>query len=300
MSGAGRVAVIGAGTMGAGIAQACAAAGYAVVLIDADAAALERGRAAIERSLARLVRNGVLEDSAAAAALGRIATGSDLAAGVSAADVVIEAVTEDPAVKARVWTQIGQHAPSQALLATNTSSLSVTEIAAYGGAPERSCGLHFFNPVPVLPLIEVVRGERSSDATVARARDFAASLGKTPIVCDDTPGFIVNRLLIPYVNDAAAALGEGLASAHDIDAAMRLGANMPLGPLALADLIGLDVTLAAIEALQRESGDPRYRPAPLLRRLVRAGKLGRKSGEGFFPYDPPPHSRPTRPTEETP
>lgn len=278
------VTVLGAGTMGAGIAQACAAVGHEVTLVDADEAALERGRSAIQASLARLVRKGTLEQAAAARVVSRVATSTLRSADLGAAHVVIEAVTEDLAVKRSLWAEIGASAGEQALLATNTSSLSVTEIAGFGGHPERTCGLHFFNPVPVLPLVEVVRGERTSDATVERAVTFADGLGKTPIVCRDTPGFVVNRLLIPYVNDAVHALAEGVADAEDIDAAMRLGANLPIGPLALADLIGLDVTLAAIESLHRETGDPRFRPAPLLRRLVRAGKLGRKSGEGIHRY----------------
>ena len=278
------VTVLGAGTMGAGIAQACAAAGHAVTLVDADEAALERGRAAIASSLARLVRKGTLDEAGAERVQAAVRTSHDRSAVVAAADVVIEAVTEDLDVKRALWGEIGAHAAPGALLATNTSSLSVTEIAGFGGHAERTCGLHFFNPVPVLPLVEVVRGERTSDATTRRAVDFATGLGKTPIVCRDTPGFIVNRLLIPYVNDAVHALAEGVAEAADIDAAMTLGANLPLGPLALADLIGLDVTLAAIESLHRETGDGRFRPAPLLRRMVRAGKLGRKTGEGFHRY----------------
>ena len=265
------VTVLGAGTMGAGIAQACAAAGHTVTLVDADEAALERGRAAIASSLARLVRKGALDEAGAERVQAAIHTSRDRSAAVAAADVVIEAVTEDLDVKRALWGEIGTHATAEALLATNTSSLSVTEIAGFGGHPERTCGLHFFNPVPVLPLVEVVRGERTSDATTERAVGFATGLGKTPIVCRDTPGFIVHRLLIPYVTAAVHALAEGVAAAADIDAAMTLGANLPLGPLALADLIGLDVTLAAIESLHRETGDGRFRPAPLLRRMVRAG-----------------------------
>ncbi len=278
------VTVLGAGTMGAGIAQACAAVGHAVTMVDADEAALERGRTAIQTSLARLVRKGTLDQAAAERIASHVTTSVERAAALAEADVVVEAVTEDLGVKRALWAEIGAHAGPGALLATNTSSLSVTEIAGFGGHPERTCGLHFFNPVPVLPLVEVVRGERTSDATLQRAVAFASGLGKTPIVCRDTPGFIVNRLLIPYVNDAVHALAEGVADPTDIDAAMKLGANLPIGPLALADLIGLDVTLAAIESLHRETGDPRFRPAPLLRRLVRAGKLGRKTGEGIHRY----------------
>ncbi len=280
------VAVLGAGTMGAGIAQACAGAGCEVQLVDADPEALTRALATIEDSLQRLVRKGVLDEGSIERTLGNVHPADDLASAVAAADVVIEAVTEDLDVKRSLWQYLAAHARPGTLLASNTSSLSVTEIAGFGGDPESSCGLHFFNPVPLLPLVEVVRGEHTSDATVARAVEFVARIGKTPIVCHDTPGFIVNRLLMPYLNDAVHALAEGVTSAADLDAAMTLGANLPLGPLALADLIGLDVTLAAIEALHRETGDPRFRPAPLLRRYVRAGKLGRKSGEGFHRYAP--------------
>ncbi len=280
----GLVTVIGAGTMGAGIAQVCAGAGHEVFLVDVDAEALARGRAAIESSLARFVDKGTIDQPAAARTLSTIHTIGNLAAAVGAAEVVIEAVSEAIDVKRSVWGQIAAHARPGTLLATNTSSLSVTEIAGFGGNPASTCGLHFFNPVPVLPLVEVVRGERSSDATIERAIAFVQDIDKTPIVCRDTPGFIVNRLLIPYVNDAVHAFSERVAQAKDLDAAMTLGANLPIGPLALADLIGLDVTLAAIEALFAETSDPRFRPAPLLRRMVRAGKLGRKSGEGFHRY----------------
>jgi 3-hydroxybutyryl-CoA dehydrogenase len=278
------VAVIGAGTMGAGIAQACAAAGHEVRLLDRDAAAVERGIGTIAASLERLVRKGSVAADAASAARARVTPTVDLAAAVSGADVVIEAVFEDLTVKHALWREVDLHAAPEALRGTNTSSLSVTEIAAASSAPERLCGMHFFNPVAVLPLVEVVRAERTSSETVDEAVAFTTALGKTPIVCGDTPGFIVNRLLIPYVNDAVHALAEGVAGASDIDTAMKLGANLPMGPLALADLIGLDVTLAVMESLHRETLDPRYRPATRLRQLVRAGKLGRKSGEGFHRY----------------
>lgn len=276
--------MLGAGTMGSGIAQACAAAGHEVVMQDPDAAARERGVAAIRSSLDRLVRRGTVSEAEAVAALGRVTPVEDVGA-LEDAEVVIEAVYEDVGVKRAAWERAASAAPPGALLASNTSSLSITEIASFTGRPEEFCGLHFFNPVAVLPLVEVVRGLRSSAATIARAREFVEGLGKTPIVCPDQPGFIVNRLLIPYLNDAVFALSEGVASAEEIDVAMKLGANMPMGPLALADLVGLDVTLAAAESLHRELGDPKFRVAPLLRQLVRAGKLGRKSGEGFFRYD---------------
>ena len=278
------VAVIGAGTMGSGIAQTCALAGHDVVVCDVAPGALERGQHAIESSLSRLVRKETVGQAEAEEAQRRI-TMRDRIEGLAEAGVVIEAVYEAIDVKREVWRQLADVTSEGALLATNTSSLSVTEVAGFSGRPERFCGMHFFNPVPMMALVEVVRGLRSSDETVEQARAFAEGIGKTPIVCEDKPGFIVNRLLVPYLNDAVHALSEGVASAEDIDRAMKLGANMPIGPLALSDLVGLDVGLAATEALFREFGDPKFRPAPLMRQMVRAGKLGRKSGEGFFRYD---------------
>jgi 3-hydroxybutyryl-CoA dehydrogenase len=280
----GTVTVLGAGTMGAGIAQACASAGHRVTVVDRDDLALERGEASIESSLQRLVRAGAIDDGDAAAARGRVTFNADLEAALQGASVIIEAVFEDLATKHELWRRVNEHADPESLRGTNTSSLSITEIAQATSWPARFCGLHFFNPVAVIPLVEVVRAEHTSQATVDEAVAFVSGIGKTPIVCTDTPGFIVNRLLIPYVNDAVHALAEGAASATDIDAAMKLGASLPMGPLALADLIGLDVTLAVIESLHRETSDPRFRPAARLRQLVRAGKLGRKSGEGFHRY----------------
>ena len=188
-------------------------------------------------------------------------------------------------VKKEVWGRVSEVALEEAILATNTSSLSVTQIASFVTNPGRFCGLHFFNPVPMLPLVEVVRALQTEEETVTKARAFVESLNKTPIVCEDKPGFIVNRLLVPYMNDAIHALSEGVASAEDIDRAMKLGANMPIGPLALGDLVGLDVALAAAESLHGEFGDPKFRAAPLLKQMVRAGRLGRKTGEGFYKYD---------------
>jgi 3-hydroxybutyryl-CoA dehydrogenase len=270
--------------MGAGIAQVSATAGHDVLLYDISAEARARGVEAIGSSLARLVRRGTVTAEEATATQSRIKRMAELA-DVATADIIIEAVPENIDLKRDVWKKVGSLAGEAALLSSNTSSLSITEIASFSGRAERFCGMHFFNPVPVLPLVEVIRGIRTSDDTIAKARDFVTGIGKQPIVCNDTPGFIVNRLLIPYLNDAVHALSEGVASATDIDEAMKLGANMPIGPLALADLVGLDVTLAAAESLHAEMQDPKFRVAPLLRQLVRAGKLGRKSGEGFHNYE---------------
>lgn len=279
-----KVGVVGAGTMGAGIAQACAASGFTVVLCDANEDALERGRRSVETSLNRFVTKGTLTEGDKQDTLGRILTTTDLSE-LADADTVVEAVFEKLSAKLEVWATLSDIVSADALLASNTSSLSVTEIAAGVSGPERFCGLHFFNPVPVLPLVEVVRALQTSEGAVQRAQTFVAAIGKTPLVCDDKPGFIVNRLLIPYLNDAVHALSEGVASAETIDTAMKLGANMPIGPLALIDLVGLDVALAAAESLYGEFQDPKFRVPPLLRQLVRAGRLGRKTGAGFYTYD---------------
>jgi len=269
--------------MGSGIAQTCALAGHEVTLLDTDHGALERAEKTMRGSLARMVKKETIDKEAADEAMTRVTARHGIS-GLEDAGVIIEAVFESLEVKREVWGQLAAITSKGALLATNTSSLSVTAIAEFSGRPERFCGMHFFNPVPMMALVEVVRGLRSSEEAVEQARAFAEGIGKTPIVCEDKPGFIVNRLLVPYINDAIHALSEGVASAEDIDRAMKLGANMPIGPLALADLVGLDVSLAAAESLLSEFGDPKFRVAPLLRQMVRAGKLGRKSGEGFYNY----------------
>jgi 3-hydroxybutyryl-CoA dehydrogenase len=255
-----------------------------VALCDVAVGALERARRRMRSGLDRLVRKETVTAEEADEALARVRL-QDAIGDLEDAGVVVEAVYESLDVKRAVWRDLQAVTSAGALLASNTSSQSVNAIAAFSGRPERFCGMHFFNPVPMMALVEVVRGLRSTDEAVEQARAFAEGIGKTPIVCEDKPGFIVNRLLVPYMNDAVHALSEGVASAEDIDLAMKLGANMPIGPLALGDLVGLDVALAASESLYQEFGDPKFRIAPLLRQMVRAGKLGRKTGEGFYRYD---------------
>ena len=278
-----RLGVVGAGQMGAGIAQVALAAGYAVTLTDARPEALEAARAGIAKGLGRQVEKGALAPGARDAALGRLALAPDLA-GLAAMDLVVEAATEAEEVKAAIFRGLAPHLAAQAILATNTSSIPITRLAAQSDRPDRFVGLHFMNPVPVMPLVELIRGLATSDDTVAEARAVAERLGKTVVESRDAPGFLVNRLLIPMVNEAASLLEQGVGTAEGIDAALRLGANHPMGPLALADLIGLDTVLAIMEVLQRETGDPKYRPCPLIRRHVEAGWTGRKAGRGFHLY----------------
>lgn len=277
------VGVIGAGTMGHGIAQVCACAGLDVVLIDISEAALAKGRAAMTKSLDRLLDKGSLDLAQRDAALARLHPQTDYAA-LSAAQLVIEAATENLDIKRRILAQAEAAMAAEAVLASNTSSISITGLASGLQRPERFIGLHFFNPVPVLALVEVISGLQTAGATQALAHRFAESVGKTPVAVRNSPGFAVNRVLCPMINEAILALQEGVASAEDLDTAMKLGCAHPIGPLALADLIGLDTLLAILEVLQRDTGDPKYRPALLLREKVAAGQLGRKSGRGFHSY----------------
>ena len=277
------IGVIGAGTMGNGIAQACAVSGLAVVMVDIDEAAVQRGLAAVASSLDRLVKKGKLTLDAQVAALARIRVGTDYAL-LLPAQLVIEAATENEGLKRKILAQLDSMLPAETLVATNTSSISITKLAAATQRPDRFIGMHFFNPVPMMALVEVIRGLQTSDATHDAVRAMALRLGKTPVSVKNAPGFVVNRILIPMVNEAFFVLAEGLATAEDIDAGMKLGCNHPVGPLALADMIGLDVCLAVMNVYVDELADSKYRPCPLLKEMVAAGWLGRKTGRGVYRY----------------
>ena len=287
-----RVGVIGAGQMGAGIAHVAALAGLDVVLLDADEAALGRAVATIGRNLARQVAKGQFDEAGRAAALGRIATGVDHAA-LAACGLVVEAATERESVKQAIFAAAVPHLRGDAILASNTSSLSITRLAAGTDRPERFIGMHFMNPVPVMALVEVIRGIATSDATFEAVAGRAVRMGKTVASAQDYPAFIVNRVLVPMINEAAFALQEGVGDVLSIDTAMRLGANHPMGPLELADLIGLDTCLSIMQVMHQGFGDGKYRPCPLLVKHVEAGWLGRKSGRGFYDHSTTPPT-PTR------
>ena len=278
-----KLLVAGAGQMGAGIAQVAAVAGLDIVMIDVADEFIAKGMAGIEKGLGRLVDKGRMEADARDAALARIATSTDLAAGADA-DLFVEAAPESVEIKKGLFERAAATLRDDAILASNTSSLPIGDLARFVTDPSRFVGIHFFNPVPLMALVEVVVGAETSEATVAAARGFAEAVGKTPITVKDSPGFVVNRILVPMINEAAAVYHEKVASAQDIDTAMKLGANWPMGPLALADLVGLDTTCAILETLERELGDAKYRPSPALTELRDAGRLGRKSGSGFYDY----------------
>ncbi|MGF1660538.1 MAG: 3-hydroxybutyryl-CoA dehydrogenase [Rubrimonas sp.] len=277
------IGVIGAGAMGAGIAQTFAAAGFPVLMQDLKAEALARGRASIEASLARLVKRGKIAAEAAEATLGRIATSTDQQALADRA-LVVEAIVENIEIKSEVIRSLDAICGPETIFASNTSSISLTRLAAASERPERVIGMHFFNPVPVMNLVEIIRALQTSDAVCEEVTALTQAIGKTPRVSKDSYGFVVNRVLVPMINEAINCVYEGLASPEDVDEMMKLGANHPMGPLSLGDLIGLDIVLDIMETLYDGFDDPKYRPSPLLKQMVDAGYLGRKSGRGFFRY----------------
>ena len=277
------VGIVGAGTMGNGIAQACAVAGIDALMLDVNPAALERGLATISGSLDRLVKKEKITAEVKAAAMARVKTTSTLAE-LAGCDYVIEAATENEALKVKILKELDAALKPETIIATNTSSISITQLAAATKRPDRFVGMHFFNPVPMMALVELIRGLATSDATIAAAQALAKALGKTPITVKNSPGFVVNRILCPMINEAIFCLQEGLATAEDIDAGMKLGTNQPIGPLALADMIGLDIMIAVMNVFYEGFNDPKYRPAPLLKEMVAAGYLGRKTGRGFYTY----------------
>jgi 3-hydroxybutyryl-CoA dehydrogenase len=277
------VGILGAGTMGNGIAQAVAVAGLDAIMVDISESALQAGVCSVGESLDKLVAKGKLDASEARVALTRIRTTTDYGS-LASADIVIEAVTENVDTKLGLLRKIQAVVRTDAVIATNTSSISITALGAALSDATRFIGMHFFNPVPLLPLVEIIRGLQTSEETIENVRELAIKLNKSPIVVKNSPGFVVNRILVPMINEAFFVLAEGVASAEEIDAGMRLGANHPIGPLALADLIGLDVCLAVLDVFARDFGDPKYRACPLLREMVSAGNLGRKTGKGIYTY----------------
>jgi len=277
------VGIIGAGTMGNGIAQACAVAGIDVVMVDISDAAVQKGLATVSGSLDRLLKKEKITAGGKDAALARIKTSTNYE-DLKAAQIVIEAATENHELKLKILKQVDALVAPEVIIASNTSSISITKLAAATSRPEQFIGMHFFNPVPMMALVELIRGLQTSDATHDAVKQLAERLGKTPITVKNAPGFVVNRILVPMINEAFFVLAEGLATPEDIDAGMKLGCNQPIGPLALADMIGLDVCLAVMEVYLTEFGDSKYRPCPLLKEYVAAGRLGRKTGRGVYQY----------------
>ena len=277
------VGIVGAGTMGSGIAELVASAEKNVVLLDIEKGLVEEAIGKIEKNFKRLARRGKIEEEQASLIISRIQATEDYA-DFRDADIVIEAASEDMDLKKAVFSKIEENTEQSAIIATNTSTLSVTELAMSTSRPEKVLGIHFFNPAPIMKLVEVINTAKTSPETLEQAMEFARSLDKHPVMAKDRSGFVVNRILLPMINEAIFTLDEGIAAAAEIDNAMKLGANHPIGPLALADLIGLDVTLSVLSVLYAEHGDPKFRPAPLLKEMVRAGHLGRKTGKGFFEY----------------
>ncbi len=277
------VGIVGAGTMGNGIAQACAVSGIQVVMVDIAQAAVDKGLATIGKSLERLLQKDKISEADKTAALARIQGSTDYDA-LKGAQLVIAAATENHELKNKILKQLDALLAPEVIIATNTSSISITQLAAVTQRPERFVGMHFFNPVPMMALVEIIRGLQTSDATHDAVKALAVTLGKSPITVKNAPGFVVNRILVPMINEAFFVLAEGLATPEDIDAGMRLGCNHPIGPLALADMVGLDVCLAVMDVYLKEFGDSKYRACPLLREMVAAGHLGRKTGRGVYSY----------------
>ena len=277
------VGIIGAGTMGNGIAQACAVSGINVVMVDISDAAVQKGISTVSGSLDRLIKKEKISEADKTAALARI-KGSTSYEDLKSAQIVIEAATENFDLKVKILKQIDAIVPADVMLASNTSSISITKLAAITSRADRFIGMHFFNPVPMMALVEIIRGLQTSDSTHDAVKALSERLGKSPITVKNAPGFVVNRILVPMINEALFVLAEGLATPEDIDAGMKLGCNQPIGPLALADMIGLDVCLAVMEVYLEEFGDSKYRPCPLLKEMVAAGRLGRKTGQGVYKY----------------